>query len=76
MFQILDAMNQDDIKNDTRLVEVANSIVSVDYTKRGTTVTIGLPGNKLSDIMDGDKLAVFLVLADKEEYFKRKKEEE
>ena len=72
VFEVLDEMNQDDIKNNTRLVAVGNAFVAAEKVKAGCTITMGMPINALSELMDDSKIPL-LVLVDKKEYFKRKK---
>lgn len=71
IFEILDEMNQDDIKNDTQLIELGNSFVSAEKVKAGCTVTMGMPESSLYKLMDESKIPI-IVLVDKKEYFKRK----
>lgn len=71
MFQILDEMNLADGANGTANVIIGNQIVSADYGKAGTKVTIGIGGNQVNDIMSGKKAAI-LVIIDMDEYNKLK----
>ena len=71
MFQILDEMNLDDVKNSTRLVSVSNTFLSADKVKQGTKICIGADDQALTDIMS-EKVIPILILVDKDDYFKRK----
>lgn len=72
MFQVLDEMNLDDVKNETRTVELANTFVSANLSKAGAEITMGAPATAIFSIEQGLKIPI-LVLVDKKEYFKRKK---
>lgn len=71
LFEILDDMNQDDTKNNSRLVEVSSNFVSANKVKQGAIISMGTPEASLLNIVSGNKIAM-LILVDKEEYFKRK----
>ena len=73
VFEILDEMNQDDIKNKTQLVAVGNAFVAAEKVKAGCTITMGMPIAALSQLMD-DSVMPLIVLIDKKEYLKRKKQ--
>ena len=73
MFQILDEMNQDDEKNKTRMVGVSTHFISADKVKQGAKISMGADELGLIDIVT-EKVIPILVLVNKEEYFKRKKE--
>lgn len=67
VFEIIDQMNVGDIDNKTSNVIIGNYLVSANYSKAGTTVSIGVGGNQVFDIESGKKMAI-LVLVDIEEY--------
>jgi hypothetical protein len=71
MFQILDEMNLDDIKNNSRLVAISNTLLSAITTKKGAEIKLGVDHRALSDVLS-EKAIPILVLVDKAEYFKRK----
>jgi len=71
LFQVLDEMNQDDIRNNTSLIEVSGNMLSGNTVKHGCKITMGAATHCIQDIMTGKKIPL-LVLIDKEEYFKRK----
>lgn len=71
IFQILDEMNQDDITNKTRMVEVGSNFISADKVKGGAKISMGIHEGSLLDIMNGTKIPV-LILVDRDEYIKRK----
>ena len=70
MFEILDEMNLDDVKNNTRMVAISNTFISADKVKQGAKVCIGTDEQSLYDIMN-DKVVVLMICVDKDEYFKR-----
>jgi len=72
MFQILDEMNLDDVKNNTRLVSISNTLISADKIKQGSKISIGADEQALYDLIT-EKVIPVLILVDKTEYFKRKK---
>jgi hypothetical protein len=67
LFEILDEMNQDDIKNGTGLVEVGGNFISADKVKGGAKISMGMPESSIYDLMHDKKMAI-LVLIDKKEY--------
>lgn len=69
-FEVLDEMNQDDTKNETRLVSVSYNFVEGNKVKQGAKITMGTEYSGLMDIMN-DKVIPVLLLVDKDEYFKR-----
>lgn len=71
MFEILDEMNLDDVKDNTRLVRISNSLISAAKIKQGAKISIGVEEKVLYDLMN-EKIIPVLILVDKEEYFKRK----
>lgn len=71
MFQVLDEMNQDDIKNGTKLISISNYFISADRVKQGCKVSIGCDESVLLDIANNTHLPV-LMMVNKDEYFKRK----
>jgi DnaJ-class molecular chaperone len=72
MFEVLDEMNLEDVKNGTRMVSISNTVVRAIKTKKGTEVTMGCDDQVLLDIM-ARKVSLILVVVDEKEYFKRKK---
>lgn len=72
MFQVFDEMNLDDVKNNTQLVRIANSVISADKVKQGGKISIGVDEQCLMDVINEKSVAI-LVVIDKDEYFKRKK---
>lgn len=71
LFEVLDEMNQDDTKNNTRLVAVSNAFVSGNKVKQGAIISMGTTEQCLLDLLT-DKYIALLLVVDKEEYFKRK----
>lgn len=73
LFQILDEMNQSDIENNTRLVSVSTSLISADKIKQGSKICMGSDEQAVMDIFT-DKYIPVLILVNKEEFDKLKKE--
>lgn len=71
MFEILDEMNLDDVKNSTCLVRVSNALMSADKIKRGGKVVMGVDEQALMDLV-ADEVVPVLILVNKNEYFKRR----
>lgn len=71
MFEILDEMNLDDVKNDTRTVSISNTFISADKVKQGAKIAMGADVQCLFDLAS-EKVIPILIMVDKEEYFKRK----
>lgn len=71
MFEILDEMNLDDVKDNTRLVAISNTLISADKVKQGAKISMGADEQVLYDLMN-EKVIPVLILVDKDEYFKRK----
>jgi hypothetical protein len=72
-FQILDEMNVSDATSGTSLVGICTSLISAAKVKGGANITMGAPESVVFGIMNDD-LMPMLVLVDKQEYFKRQKE--
>ncbi len=75
LFEILDGMNFDDIKNGTRLVSVSPTFISADKVQQGAKVTMGSDEQSLYDLMN-EKVIPILILVDKDEYVKRREDSE
>lgn len=75
MFKNLDEMNQEDSAKGTQMVQIGIDVISIDKVKGGCKVAMGMPESALYDIMNQKRIP-FLVLVDKDEYFKREKIEE
>ncbi len=71
MFEILDEMNLDDVRNGTGLVKISNIFISADKVKQGGKVSMGVDEQVLMDIVVDEVIPV-LILVNKSEYFKRK----
>ena len=71
LFQVLDEMNQDDVKNNSRLVAISNNFISADKIKQGSKIAMGADEQTLLDVVSGKYIPI-LIFVDKEEYFKRK----
>lgn len=71
MFEVLDEMNIDDVKDNTRLVAVSNTLISVDKVKQGVKISMGADHHVLDDLLS-DKVIPVLILVDKSEFFKRR----
>jgi len=71
MFEILDEMNLDDVKDNTRLVAISNTLISADKVKQGAKISMGADEQVLYDLMN-EKVIPVLILVDKDEYFKRR----
>jgi len=71
MFEILDEMNIDDVRDNTRLVAVSNTLISVDKVKQGVKISMGADHHFLDDLLS-DKVIPVLILVDKSEFFKRR----
>lgn len=72
MFEILDEMNLDDVKNETKLVAISNTFISGEKVKKGAKISMGTDFDCLLEIMN-EKYIPILIMVDKEEYFKRQK---
>lgn len=72
-FEILDEMNQEDVKSDSQLVTVSNYFISANKVKQGASISMGAEFGSINEIVSGRKIPL-LILVDKEEYFKRSKE--
>lgn len=72
-FEILDQMNIQDTDNETSLLGVCPNFVSANFNKKGTQVTMGVPGNIVFDL-ETDKLIPVLLLVNREEYDKLQSE--
>lgn len=68
-FEVLDYMNVQDTENDTANIQVCPNFVSANFSKKGTQVTMGVPGNIVFDL-ETDKLIPVLLLVNREEYDK------
>lgn len=68
-FEVLDYMNVQDTENNTANIAVCPNFVSADFNKKGTKVTMGVPGNIVFDL-ESDKLIPVLLLVDRKEYDK------
>lgn len=78
LFQILDELNvQDGDKTSDHAVMVGNQIVSMDYSAKhgGTKVTVGIAGNQVFDLQNGNKMALLLII-DKKQYNEAKNKEQ
>lgn len=71
MFEILDEMNLDDVRNGTGLVKISNILISADKVKQGGKVSMGVDEQVLMDLVLDEVIPV-LILVNKNEYFKRK----
>lgn len=74
IFEVLDEMHQEDIKNNTRLVGVSNTFLSADKVKQGTKICMGGDDQALQDILS-EKCIPVLLLVNEKEYLKRLEEE-
>lgn len=72
-FEVLDYMNVQDTDNNTENIQVCPTFVSANFSKKGTQVTMGVPGNIVFDL-DTDKLIPVLLLVNREEYDKLQSE--
>ncbi len=70
-FQIIDEMNQEDMKNGTRLVSISTSFISWNLVKQWAKIEMWIDAQWFHDIMN-DKVIPMLVLIDRETYFKNK----
>lgn len=69
-FEIMLEMANDE--NGSQFISATTDLVSADYTKMGTKITMGIGGNVVGSLLNNEKIPV-LYLVDKEEFFKRKK---
>lgn len=72
-FEIIDQMNVQDTENDTEKIQVCPTFLSANFNKKGTQVTMGVPGNIVFDL-ETDKLIPVLLLVNREEYDKLQSE--
>ncbi len=70
-FQIMDEMNIHDSENGTKSIGVCTDIIELKTVTGGATVTIGIPGELMQELMRGERMA-FLVLPIKDDYINRK----
>lgn len=70
-FEVMSEMAND--KNGNQLISMTTDMVSANYTKMGTKITMGIGGNVVGSLLNNEKIPV-LYLVDKEEFFKRKKD--
>jgi len=70
MFEILDEMNLDDIKNDTRLVVASYNLLSVKKVKKGSEILMGADDQVFYDL-NNEKVIPVLFLINEDELFKR-----
>jgi len=68
-FEIIDQMNIQDTENNTENIQVCPTFISANFSKKGTQVTMGVPGNIVFDL-ESDKLIPVLLLINREEYDK------
>lgn len=72
LFEILDIMNQNDVKNETQTVEVFNQIVGGNMSKNNAKLSIGIDRESFQNIIiKKNKISILLVI-DREEYEKLK----
>ena len=69
-FDVMKVMGEKNL--DIRLAPLGN-ILRAQYTKRGTQVTIGVEGNVVAAIVNGDFVGGF-ILADKRQFEETKRE--
>lgn len=73
IFEIFDELNVADCINNTKNLQVANSLVSAKKVKGGGHVTMGVPLDLLYDIvLNQDKKIILLLVVDRKEYEKLK----
>lgn len=68
MFQILDAMNANDEKNNTQTVGVCPDLVSAQTAKHGGHVTMGVPESVIFDLLNDKGKKPILLIIDISEY--------
>ena len=66
-------MNQDDVDNGTRLVQLSNNFISADKVKQGVKIAMGVEERCLLELMNEEVIPV-LLLVNKEDYLKRRNE--
>lgn len=76
LFQILDEMNVKDTEKGTALVGVNNAFVGAQKAKGGGHVTMGVPESVIMDLLFNKNKIPILLIIDKEEYDRIKKESE
>lgn len=69
-FQIMSEMANDE--KGKELISSTTDLVSAEYSKMGTKITMGHRGNVVGQLLNREKIAV-LYLVDKNEFFNRKK---
>lgn len=69
LFEVLNQMNLNDIKNGTATVGVCGVFVESRLTKRGTEITMGAPIKTSTELLSGEIIPV-LLLINREEYEK------
>ena len=74
VFEVLHEMNVEDGINKTALVGVCTTVIRADKVKQGAAIVMGAPQEALFDIASGKTMPI-LLLVNKDEYFRRIKEE-
>lgn len=72
MFIVLAEMNQHDIDNNTKTLQVSGNFVSGNKVRSGAHITMGVPESCLHDIMNDNAIPV-LMLIDRKEWEERTK---
>lgn len=67
LFEVLDEMNQNDIKNNSRKLAIGNTLIGAEKVKQGGKITIGVDEQSVMEVIDGKSVAI-LVVVDYEEY--------
>lgn len=69
LFQVLDELNVHDGDNNTKHVQIANTLVSANLAKGGGHVTMGVPANIVHSLLtDQENTICLLVVVDRKEY--------
>lgn len=72
-FQVLDEINKKDEEMGTDNIRLCPNMVAADYTKRGTIIKMGVPGNVVMELLD-DSVVPMLILIHRDTYLKIKKQ--
>lgn len=70
MFDKLQALNEKDKMNGTKLFQISNILVRADKVKKGGHITMGVPEDVVLDMVSGKDVRVALLIIDGKEYDK------
>lgn len=71
MFQVLDEMNLDDVKNETKMLQISTTYINMRQESMGCGLIMNVPCSAQFGIENGVTIPI-LIVVNKVEYFKRK----